>query len=148
MTGIWGKARRQIVKDYVAFPLLSGPTAPFTFAANFTANMVRNVWAHSIIFCGHFPDQTYTFSQDEFEASRGPSRGRSGARSTCTTSPSPQRPERLASRAPRSLRRAGEGTRTPDLPLTRRLLYQLSYSGVLAEDRRGASAAGLASAGP
>ena len=24
---------------------------------------------------------------------------------------------------------AGEGTRTPDLPLTRRLLYQLSYSG-------------------
>jgi NADPH-dependent stearoyl-CoA 9-desaturase len=63
MTGIWGKARRQIVKDYVAFPLLSGPTAPF----NFTANMVRNVWAHSIIFCGHFPDQTYTFSEDEFE---------------------------------------------------------------------------------
>jgi linoleoyl-CoA desaturase len=67
MTGIWGKARRQIVKDYVAFPLLSGPAAPFTFAANFTANMVRNVWAHSIIFCGHFPDQTYTFSEDEFE---------------------------------------------------------------------------------
>ena len=63
MTGIWGKARRQIVKDYVAFPLLSGPAAPFTFAANFTANMVRNVWAHSIIFCGHFLDQTYTFSE-------------------------------------------------------------------------------------
>ena len=67
MTGIWGKARRQIVKDYVAFRLLSGPAAPFIFAANFTANMVRNVWAHSIIFCGHFPDQTYTFSEDEFE---------------------------------------------------------------------------------
>ena len=26
---------------------------------------MRNVWAHSIIFCGHFPDQTYTFSEDE-----------------------------------------------------------------------------------
>jgi fatty acid desaturase len=26
---------------------------------------VRNVWAHSIIFCGHFPDQTYTFSEQE-----------------------------------------------------------------------------------
>ena len=36
-----------------------------TLWANFTANIVRNVWAHAIIFCGHFPDQTYTFSQEE-----------------------------------------------------------------------------------
>ena len=36
-----------------------------TLAANFTSNIVRNVWAHSIIFCGHFPDQTYTFSEQE-----------------------------------------------------------------------------------
>lgn len=28
---------------------------------------MRNVWSHSIIFCGHFPDQTYTFSQSEVE---------------------------------------------------------------------------------
>ena len=27
--------------------------------------MVRNVWAYAIIFCGHFPDQTYTFSEEE-----------------------------------------------------------------------------------
>jgi linoleoyl-CoA desaturase len=74
------KARDQIVKDYVAFPslaalaaFLSGRGSPerarrafkSTLAANFTANIVRNVWAHSIIFCGHFPDQTYTFSQQE-----------------------------------------------------------------------------------
>jgi linoleoyl-CoA desaturase len=59
------KARRQVVKDYVAFPLLSGRAWKNTLAANFTANIVRNVWAHSIIFCGHFPDQTYTFSQEE-----------------------------------------------------------------------------------
>ncbi len=59
------KARRQIVKDYIAFPLLSGRSFKSTLAANFTANIVRNVWAHSIIFCGHFPDQTYTFSQEE-----------------------------------------------------------------------------------
>jgi NADPH-dependent stearoyl-CoA 9-desaturase len=59
------KARRQVVKDYVAFPLLSGRSFKTTLAANFTANMVRNVWAHSIIFCGHFPDQTYTFSEQE-----------------------------------------------------------------------------------
>jgi fatty acid desaturase len=59
------KARRQIVKDYIAFPALSGRAWKSTLAANFTANIVRNVWAYSIIFCGHFPDQTYTFSQAE-----------------------------------------------------------------------------------
>ena len=112
------KARRQAVKDYIAFPLLSaaiagaagaataradgasGATAAHTaatrgtdgtttraaksqgtvvqeagaaagrafkstLAANFTANIVRNVWAYSIIFCGHFPDQTYTFGEAE-----------------------------------------------------------------------------------
>ena len=38
-----------------------------TLKANVTANVVRNVWAYAIIFCGHFPDQTYTFSQEETE---------------------------------------------------------------------------------
>jgi fatty acid desaturase len=43
-----------------------------TAKANATANIVRNVWAYAIIFCGHFPDQTYTFSQKEVEnESRG-----------------------------------------------------------------------------
>ncbi len=66
------KARRQIVKDYIAFPLLSGRAFKSTLAANFTANIVRNAWAYSIIFCGHFPDQTYTFSQREVaEETRG-----------------------------------------------------------------------------
>ncbi len=79
------KARRQIVKDYLAFPALSallagalsgrragGSTFKSALAANFTANIVRNVWAHSIIFCGHFPDQTYTFGEDVLAAeSRG-----------------------------------------------------------------------------
>jgi fatty acid desaturase len=68
------KARGQIVKDYLAFPALSGALAgrgrrpsafKSTLAANFTANIVRNLWAHSIIFCGHFPDQTYTFAEHE-----------------------------------------------------------------------------------
>ena len=37
-----------------------------------TANVLRNLWAHAIIFCGHFPDQTYTFSIEETEdESRG-----------------------------------------------------------------------------
>ncbi len=50
------KATRQLLKDYVFFPLLSGPSAPFVLAGNAAANVVRNVWAFLIIFCGHFPD--------------------------------------------------------------------------------------------
>jgi fatty acid desaturase len=77
LKAIGSKARGQIVKDYIAFPvlaaLLSGRGSvkeskrafKTTFAANFTANIVRNVWAYSIIFCGHFPDQTFTFSEEE-----------------------------------------------------------------------------------
>jgi len=66
------KARRQIIKDYIAFPLLSGRAFKSTLTANFTANIVRNIWAHSIIFCGHFPDQTYTFDEQEVaEETRG-----------------------------------------------------------------------------
>jgi NADPH-dependent stearoyl-CoA 9-desaturase len=127
MKGIAGKAKAQIQKDYVAWPLLSGLAMAAldlaiearslgneppggrlgrvrsrlgrvrtshrrrvagdalalaassgarayrsTVWANVTANIVRNVWAHSIIFCGHFPDQTYTFSQEETkDESRG-----------------------------------------------------------------------------
>ena len=115
LKGIAGKARAQIVKDYIAFPALSGlimgaiaaagevanqrgastrsrlagrlrrrtksrgqavaesfaaefrQTYRATFWADFTANIVRNFWSNAIIFCGHFPDQTYTFSQKEVE---------------------------------------------------------------------------------
>jgi len=125
LKGIAAKARTQIVKDYAAWPLVSGlvmlgldalavsaglrePATsrrqrmrttlqsklrrrrsaaeraqdvvrelvarrsfrePFkaTVLADVAANVIRNVWAHGIIFCGHFPDQTYTFSQDEVE---------------------------------------------------------------------------------
>jgi linoleoyl-CoA desaturase len=66
--GILGKARRQIVKDYILWPALSGPSFLTTLAANFTANIIRNVWAYAIIFCGHFPDQTYTFTREQYEA--------------------------------------------------------------------------------
>jgi NADPH-dependent stearoyl-CoA 9-desaturase len=120
LKGIAGKARRQIVKDYIAWPALSAlatvavdaavlgvasarerrrvprfapralarrrrrdgnrarevaetalrrgaETLRATLRANFTANLVRNVWSYAIIFCGHFPDQTYTFTQEEVE---------------------------------------------------------------------------------
>jgi fatty acid desaturase len=119
LKGISGKARDQVVKDYVGWPLISalalgltdlvtrgaigdrprskagrllrrvrgkaGYREALTIAsrtarrnfvstlwANAIANIIRNVWAHGIIFCGHFPDQTYTFSQREVEnESRG-----------------------------------------------------------------------------
>ena len=61
------KARRQIVKDYIAFPLLSGKEWKKTAKANLTANFVRNLWSHAIIFCGHFPDQAYTFTEADME---------------------------------------------------------------------------------
>ena len=125
LKGIAGKARTQIVKDYVAFPALSGTimggiaaateavrarrdgkpriagrfaarlpaalrkrapqTAPparrvadaflgelgrtyrSTLWADVAANVIRNFWSNAIIFCGHFPDQTYTFSEQEVE---------------------------------------------------------------------------------
>jgi fatty acid desaturase len=123
LKGIAGKARTQITKDYIAWPMISGlvMTAieaavlgvkareesnaqglgrkarramrkarraapggsddgvlsqliarrsfrePFvrTLTANVVANLIRNVWSYAIIFCGHFPDQTYTFTQEE-----------------------------------------------------------------------------------
>jgi NADPH-dependent stearoyl-CoA 9-desaturase len=118
LKGIAGKAKNQIVKDYIAWPLVSalaagavdavvetrrqrkeprrllgrvkrrrgsrwtpvvqaaleGGAGTFraTAKANATSNIVRNVWAYAIIFCGHFPDQTYTFSPEEVEdESRG-----------------------------------------------------------------------------
>jgi linoleoyl-CoA desaturase len=50
------KASRQLLKDYVLFPVLAGPSAPFVLSGNVAGNVVRNVWAFLIIFCGHFPD--------------------------------------------------------------------------------------------
>ena len=38
-----------------------------TLTANVAANVIRNVWSYAIIFCGHFPDQTYTFTEEETE---------------------------------------------------------------------------------
>ena len=81
------KARRQVLKDYLGWPSVSGAASaaiargrgagkPGTlsaagegyraaFWADFTANIVRNVWSNAIIFCGHFPDQTFMFTEDE-----------------------------------------------------------------------------------
>ncbi|MGZ4496696.1 MAG: fatty acid desaturase family protein [Nocardioides sp.] len=63
------KIRNQATKDYVVHPALSIPTGSFlpTLAANFTANVVRNLWSHSIIMCGHFPEGVETFEKRSIE---------------------------------------------------------------------------------
>ncbi|OBI86999.1 fatty acid desaturase family protein [Mycobacterium asiaticum] len=63
------KASRQVVKDYVAFPALTSlsPGASYrsTLTANATANIIRNVWANAVIFCGHFPDGAEKFTKTD-----------------------------------------------------------------------------------
>jgi len=72
INGIWKKVRRQTLKDYAIFPALSGPFFLFPLAGNATANLVRNVWSFTIIFCGHFPEGTHEFTEEETEnESRG-----------------------------------------------------------------------------
>ncbi|WP_019146238.1 fatty acid desaturase family protein [Aeromicrobium massiliense] len=67
------KIRKQLVKDYVAFPVLSLALVPFTswwtpvlvLAGTFVANVIRNIWTFLVIFCGHFPAEVETFKEEE-----------------------------------------------------------------------------------
>lgn len=56
------KVARQSVKDYLVFPALSGARWRRTLGANLAANVLRNVWAYVVIFCGHFPDGAEKFT--------------------------------------------------------------------------------------
>jgi linoleoyl-CoA desaturase len=66
---ISAKAGRQVVKDYVAYPALTslspGATYSSTLKANAVANVIRNVWANAVIFCGHFPDGAEKFTKTD-----------------------------------------------------------------------------------
>jgi len=65
------KAAHQVVKDYVAYPALTAlsPRAGFVSTAKATvvANVIRNIWANAVIFCGHFPDGAEKFSLSDME---------------------------------------------------------------------------------
>lgn len=61
------KSGRQILKDYVLFPLLAGPFFLPVLLGNIVANLIRNVWAFLIIFCGHFTDGAEMFTEAECE---------------------------------------------------------------------------------
>jgi fatty acid desaturase len=72
-SGVTRRARRMLRREAPAPTLLAQLVArrafrePFTrtLTADLAANLIRNVWAYAIIFCGHFPDQAYTFTQEE-----------------------------------------------------------------------------------
>ncbi len=64
------KAARQLAKDYLAYPAVTA-LSPWnsgrsgfvaTLKANLLANVIRNLWANAVIFCGHFPDGAEKFS--------------------------------------------------------------------------------------
>jgi len=63
------KAGRQLAKDYVAWPAVTslspGATFMSTLKANAVANVIRNVWANAVIFCGHFPDGAEKFTKTD-----------------------------------------------------------------------------------
>ncbi|MEO6776137.1 MAG: acyl-CoA desaturase [Kofleriaceae bacterium] len=67
LAGIGKKAGKQLLKDYVLWPLLAGPWFLPVVLANLVANGMRNLWSYAIIFCGHFPDGAQTFSEAEIE---------------------------------------------------------------------------------
>jgi linoleoyl-CoA desaturase len=64
---VLAKIGRHATRDYVLHPLLSGPSALTTLTANLTANLVRNLWTHSVIMCGHFPEGVQTFAKTSIE---------------------------------------------------------------------------------
>ena len=109
LEGAWSKATGTSRKESVLRQLIERRSfrRPFrtTLTADFTANVVRNVWAYAIIFCGHFPDQTYTFSQEETaDESRGgllrPPAARRREHRGQPAVPRDQRQPRLPGRAP------------------------------------------------
>jgi linoleoyl-CoA desaturase len=67
MTLFVRKAAKQLTKDYVLFPALAGRHARKAAAATLVANLVRNVWVHTIVFMGHIPDGAETFTEERLE---------------------------------------------------------------------------------
>jgi fatty acid desaturase len=66
------KIARQLSKDYLFFPLLSRSRWRRTLGANLAANVLRNLWAYVVIFCGHFPDGAQKFTTTVLEEESKP----------------------------------------------------------------------------
>jgi linoleoyl-CoA desaturase len=73
VVALLGKAHSQLLKDYALFPALAGRKgARRALAGNVVANLLRNVWVHTIVFCGHIPEGAETFTEEQYsEETRG-----------------------------------------------------------------------------
>ncbi len=71
---VLNKIRTQMTRDYLIHPLLAVPTGSWgkTLFANYLSNLGRNLWTHSVIMCGHFPEGVETFTKTSI---KGESRG-------------------------------------------------------------------------
>lgn len=68
----FSKIGRQVFKDYIFFPLLCWPVAGQVLLGNFIANIIRNLWTSTVIFCGHFTEDAHTFyEKDIVDETRG-----------------------------------------------------------------------------
>ncbi|WP_283611915.1 fatty acid desaturase family protein [Mycolicibacterium poriferae] len=63
-TELTRKIARQAVRDYVLWPAVTRRRWRRTLAANGAANLLRNLWAYVVIFCGHFPDGAEKLNAD------------------------------------------------------------------------------------
>ncbi|MCB9390496.1 MAG: acyl-CoA desaturase [Acidimicrobiia bacterium] len=65
------KMARLAAKDYLLFPALALPfglaTAIGVAVGNGIANLIRNVWAFAVIFCGHFPEGVALFTESDID---------------------------------------------------------------------------------
>jgi linoleoyl-CoA desaturase len=59
------KARTQLFKDYVLFPVLAFWNIPRVILGNMAANLIRSLWTNAIIFCGHFTTHAQVYSKAE-----------------------------------------------------------------------------------
>jgi fatty acid desaturase len=66
-TALLRKMARQVVKDYVLYPLLSLRKWRRTLGANIVANGLRSGWAYIVIVCGHFVDGAEKFAPSVLE---------------------------------------------------------------------------------
>jgi linoleoyl-CoA desaturase len=68
LTALVRKAARQLLKDYALFPALAGRRgARRALAANIVANLLRNLWVHTVVFCGHIPEGAETFTEQQYQ---------------------------------------------------------------------------------
>jgi NADPH-dependent stearoyl-CoA 9-desaturase len=59
------KAGRKVSVEYLLYPALAGPLALKVLAANALANVLRNLWAYVVIYCGHLAEDAATFREED-----------------------------------------------------------------------------------